>query len=92
MEGVESVKELKARIKELEGIVDTQNILIAVMRTMPGMRDVKEPKEGWSEEDRAKVPEGVRLMCRPKAERKAEAARRKEALGGVPGGKSKNDR
>ena len=92
MEATESVKELKARIQELEGIVETQNILISVMRTMPGMRDVKEPKEGWSEEDKGKVPESVRLLCRPKAERKAEAAKRKEALVRSTGSRPKNDK
>lgn len=92
--GMESdnMKELKERIKELEKIVESQNVLISVMKTMPGMRDVKEPKEGWSEDDKAKVPESVRLMCRSKAERKAAAARAKEARGGNTGSKSKNNR
>jgi hypothetical protein len=89
---MENVKELKARVKELEEMVEGQNVLIAVMRTMPGMREVQEPKEGWSEEDRGKVPERVRQVCRPKSERKAMDQRRKEALGGASGGKSKDAR
>lgn len=59
-------KALSKRIKELEELVRRQDLLIAVLRSMPGCRDAKIPmEEDQTEEKRARkttteVPTGAR--------------------------------
>lgn len=74
----EDPKALLKRIKDLEEVVRRQELLIGVLRTMPGCRDVTIPvEEGSTEEKRARktdqIPTGARNESRrapPQGEKK----------------------
>lgn len=64
----EDPKALLKRIRELEETVRRQDLLIAVLRSMPGCRDAKIPMEEDQEEKRARktteIPTGARNESR----------------------------
>ena len=66
----EDPKALLKKIKELEENLRRQDLLIAVLRSMPGCRDAKIPMEEDQEERRAKkteIPKGSRSEGRKAA-------------------------
>lgn len=73
----EDPKALQKKIKELEETIRRQDLLIAVLRSMPGCRDAKIPMEEDQEEKRARktteIPTGARSEGRktsPSGEKK----------------------
>ena len=62
MQNQDNPKKLKARIKELEKIVEAQSQLIAILRSMPGVREVGVGKEIGKG---AGVQSGVQKALRP---------------------------
>lgn len=62
MNNDEDPKKLKARILELEKMVETQKQLIAILRSMPGVREVGLGKDGTDIQSR--VQKKVRSMAK----------------------------
>ena len=69
MMGEQDVKKLKAKIQELEKTVETQRQLIAILRSMPGAREVKLEKttKAISAKTRSGVEEKDRVVAKKRS-------------------------